>query len=101
MDYQRNDRFRPVCPTCRSRASDPYCQDKGKARSYPPYSCETHKTAPGINTVSDPTSLAMVFSPKQPWQALYDAPEALSRGTLFKELDKPFAPALRERSCYD
>ncbi len=35
-------------------------------------------------------SLAMVYSPKQEWQELYSMENALSRGTLFRELDKPF-----------
>ena len=37
-------------------------------------------------------SLAMVYSPKQAFIDLYDTDEALSRGTLFAELDKPWYP---------
>lgn len=37
-------------------------------------------------------SLAMVYSPMQEWQELYDAETALQKGTLFKELFMPFAP---------
>lgn len=33
--------------------------------------------------------LAMVYSPVQPFQALYSPEEALMRGTVFAELDKP------------
>ena len=36
-------------------------------------------------------SLAMVYSPPQEWRALYPVGEAIRRGTLFSELDKPFA----------
>lgn len=34
-------------------------------------------------------SLAMVYSPRQYWRDAYTPAEALDRGTLFKELDKP------------
>ena len=34
-------------------------------------------------------SLAMVYSPRQYWRDAYTPAEALSRGTLFAELDKP------------
>ena len=34
-------------------------------------------------------SLAMVYAPHQAFRELYDKEEALSRGTLFRELDKP------------
>lgn len=34
-------------------------------------------------------SLAMVYSPRQGFRGLYSPVEALSRGTLFEELDKP------------
>ena len=33
--------------------------------------------------------LAMVYSPYQCWRMLYSPDKALSRGTLFEELDKP------------
>ena len=34
--------------------------------------------------------LAMVYSPIQEWRELYDNDTALSKGTIFKELDLPF-----------
>jgi len=34
-------------------------------------------------------SLAMVYSPRQYWRDAYTPAEALDRGTLFMELDKP------------
>ncbi len=34
--------------------------------------------------------LAMVYSPYQDFRDLYEADAALARGTLFRELDKPF-----------
>ncbi len=38
-------------------------------------------------------SLAMVYSPVQEWRETYELQTALKRGTLFKELDKPFSAA--------
>ena len=35
-------------------------------------------------------SLAMVYSPYQHFEELYETGEALCRGTLFRALDKPF-----------
>ena len=35
-------------------------------------------------------SLAMVYAPVQRFQGLYEPEEALSRGTIFQELEKPF-----------
>ena len=36
--------------------------------------------------------LAMVYSPEQEWEELYDVEDAICRGTLFKKLDLPFYP---------
>lgn len=35
-------------------------------------------------------TLAMVYSPYQEWQNIYDGEKSLERGTIFAELDKPF-----------
>lgn len=43
---------------------------------------------PGAQMQSMP-QLAMVYSPVQPYRQLYGRDEALMRGTLFIELDKP------------
>lgn len=43
--------------------------------------------------------LAMVYSPDQEWRELYSDDEALNRGTLFKELDKPFYPGCKTGRC--
>lgn len=39
----------------------------------------------------DDKSLAMVYSPYQEWGNIYGPEKALCAGTLFSELDKPFA----------
>lgn len=38
----------------------------------------------------DDYPLAMAYMPMQKFEKLYDVDYALDRGTLFKELDKPF-----------
>lgn len=43
--------------------------------------------------------LAMVYSPCQAWRDAYTPDIALSRGTLFAELDLPFDGANRKRGC--
>ena len=40
-------------------------------------------------------SLAMVYSPCQQFRELDEPDEALTKGTLFRELDKPFYAARR------
>ena len=49
------------------------------------------------NTISesDELSLSMVYAPYQSWQNLYDEETGLSRGTIFKDLDKPLCTAGR------
>ena len=43
-------------------------------------------------SVVDGLPLAMVYTPMQKWRQVYSPDEALMRGTLFGELDKPFYP---------
>ncbi len=43
-------------------------------------------------SVVDCLPLAMVYAPMQKWRGAYAPDEALSRGTMFSELDKPFYP---------
>lgn len=35
-------------------------------------------------------AIAMAYVPWQEWREVYDPKKGLSRGTIFKELDKPF-----------
>lgn len=45
-------------------------------------------------------SLAMVYSPCQAFADLYEPEAGIARGTIFKELDKPFYPTpCQERWC--
>ena len=48
--------------------------------------------------------LGMVYAPYQEWKKVYDVETALSRGTLFPELDKPWeipAPTGKGGRCCD
>lgn len=42
--------------------------------------------------VVDGLPLAMAYVPRQKWRNAYSPEEALSRGTMFAELDLPFYP---------
>ena len=44
----------------------------------------------GMSRFPDKTPLAMAYVPFQQWGEVYDDEDALSRGTLFPELDLPF-----------
>ena len=81
MQYQRNSRFYPAAgmgryTAIRERESD--------AHSHAPCGFESapsHIVAP---------ALAMVYSPAQEFDDLYDYDTGLCRGTVFMALDKPF-----------
>ena len=53
---------------------------------------EPHQKPEDCNVPINPAmpSLAMVYAPKQVWRCSYTPAQALVRGTLFYELDKPF-----------
>ena len=46
-----------------------------------------------VNTVSESTPLAMAYFPYQRFNDLYEPETALSEGTIFRRLDKPFEAA--------
>ena len=57
--------------------------------------CTPERVRPSSPNVSRPCGLnsgwplAMVYSPAQPFEELYDAEEGLIRGTIFRQLDFP------------
>ena len=71
--------------TPRDRISDDFrdslfgIEDKIEGRGFDP-------------SMVDSLPLAMVYAPRQKWRNAYSPEEALSRGTLFAELDLPFYP---------
>ena len=81
MDYQRNGWYRPTCGV--NRAPNMRPQQAPHTASADKECCDDY---PHIQ----PTSLAMVCSPVQTFVKIYEPAKALSRGTLFAELDKPF-----------
>ena len=83
MSYQRNDRFCPTCTTRKPLVQPSVAQNDDMSSNN---GCDK------INTVLNPTMIAMVYAPKQEFHNLYDPMKALLRGTLFADLDKPFAP---------
>lgn len=54
-----------------------------------PYSREPSTTDISMFT-NQPVSLAMAYVPYQQWRELYEKTVGFQRGTIFKELDKPF-----------
>lgn len=86
MDYQRTGWYRPTCGVNRAqnmRQQQPNAHTAHTAPT-PRECCEEHEHI-------HPTSLAMVWSPVQSFQKIYEPSKALMRGTLFAELDKPFS----------
>ena len=82
MDYQRNGWYRPTCGVNRAQNMSAQ-QTMPRQAPQPRECCEDH---PHLH----PTSLAMVWSPTQAFVKIYEPTKALTRGTLFAELDKPF-----------
>ena len=86
MNYNENQDFRQVmlrmgagrCPMTRGEVSEP---DGEEMRE----DCLAGR------------SLAMVYSPYQAFQNLYDPAQGLCAGTIFIELDKPFLGAGRAK----
>lgn len=76
-----------VCPRTESRTQsvDTAC-DRKHENEHP---CQDKKSVTCIATANFPVGMAYV--PMQKWGPLYDHQKALSQGTLFPELDKPFA----------
>ena len=69
-----NQRENVGCPTCESTRTK---NQGGDCEGYHP---------PHLNG----NPLAMVYSPYQEWENLYEVESALQRGTIFKCLDFPF-----------
>ena len=51
--------------------------------------------SPSYNDCMSGRSLAMVYSPCQEFEGLYDSDAGLMAGTIFRELEKPFYGARR------
>ena len=86
MDYQRNGWYRPTCGI-KCPQMTPY---QNSARPSAPCHENPVEACDSLPSIT-PSSLAMVWSPLQSFQKIYEPAKALSRGTLFAELDKPFS----------
>ncbi len=53
----------------------------------------------GEEQEADSMPLAMAYVPWQCWRDLYAADEGFRRGTIFKELDKPFYGGRGTEAC--
>jgi len=75
------------CPIVAERTA-PACNDGDNAGAYIQARGSAHST-----------SLAMVYSPVQRFEHIYEPEKALSRGTLFEALDLPFVGCGRKEAC--
>ncbi len=81
----------PKCKDSREYRCD-YSMDNKQSECKKDYVCQS-PVYPGV-------SLAMVYSPCQSFDNLHDPEIGIDRGTIFKELDKPFMPTpCNERWC--
>ena len=68
-------------PSAPERPPETSCGPVGSPRPSSP-------VGSGIDALGLP--LAIAYVPRQAWRELYEPEKALSRGTVFKELDKPY-----------
>ena len=88
MQYQRNQRFIPACGRRGSNNCYPYQQSAAGEAETP---CErSNDIAFDSARAEGEKSLAMFYSPYQSFDSLFDYSSALCKGTIFRDLDKPF-----------
>ena len=81
---QQNNIFRPIGVPCADMGAIPRTRSVGDCNG-------------ACNKCLDGMSLAMVYSPCQEFEALYEPHEGLHAGTIFQALEKPFFGAGRVR----
>jgi hypothetical protein len=64
--------------------------ERGPAREYIRPDCEMPGYAESSCDAVDVCRVGMAYVPMQRWRDIYDTKKALSRGTIFAELDMPF-----------
>jgi hypothetical protein len=82
--------FRDGCRTCRRSC-------RSERTDGCPADCGDKGTCGEGEDALSGRSLAMVYSPKQPFCDLYEPDEGLSRGTIFAALEKPFCGDGRQK----
>lgn len=76
------------------------CREGAETRSAAPRMERPEQSPCTPDADNDVLALAMVYSPRQSWQKIYCEEDALMRGTIFEELDKPFyGPACMGGGC--
>ncbi len=65
-------------------------------KKHPGTTCTTVPVAEGC---VDTYPMAMAYVPMQGWNELFDPATALTRGTIFRELDLPFYPINCRKDC--
>ncbi len=83
-----NDDMTPRCESCAEISGCNVCDGMSKEDDCTAHGCGSNTAAARWGIKGHP--LAMVYAPMQEWRSLYDLDTALSRGTLFAELDLPF-----------
>lgn len=83
-----NDDMMPRYECCAQAASSNVSDVMNKEEDCSSMGCGSGTAAARWGIKDHP--LAMVYAPLQEWRSLYDLDTALSRGTLFAELDLPF-----------
>ena len=92
MNYQRNTMRYPGVVNGGQSATEPQCGKRPMGGG----GCDCERGGEGANDnfqafdCLNGMSLAMVYSPCQEFEDLYDHTEGLKRGTIFRALDKPF-----------
>ena len=88
MQYQRDQRFIPACGRRGTNNCYPYQQSAAGETETP---CERLEgSASEYPRAEGEKPLAMFYSPYQSFDSLFDYSSALCKGTIFRELDKPF-----------
>ncbi len=72
---------KPEKPSAPERPPETSCGPVGSPKPSAP-------VGSGIDALGLP--LAIAYVPRQAWRELYEPEKALGRGTVFKELDKPY-----------
>lgn len=92
MNYQRNPMRYPGVVNCGQSITEPQYgrRPMNNDRAWEGERITENGGANEKNGCLYGNSLAMVYSPCQDFEELYDNDEGLRRGTIFRELDKPF-----------
>ena len=92
----RNDTSDSTCVPCSGAGSD-ICREN--LSSYSGSCSENGGNQRFASHALSGLPLAMVYSPCQEWDRIYDDEEGFERGTIFSDIDFPFYPTPCNKSC--